>query len=107
MHKELYKSMKIESTEEWKYLINCMDPREYGFFEYHAYTFAGLVLVPTKELKKRFYRAIELYKSEGFDPRELSSSSIAIDYISTYLAKEFEVSPEVVKKRIQKEGLMG
>lgn len=81
--------MKIGSVDEWKHLLNCIDPREYSFFEYHANTFAGLVLVPTEELKNTFSNAIEMYKSEGYDPRELMSSAIAIDYISTYLARRF------------------
>jgi Zn-dependent peptidase ImmA (M78 family) len=99
--------MRIDSFEDWKYFISCIDPREYGFFELHANTFAGLILVPTKELFEKFIGAISIYKSEDYDPRELLSSEVAIEYISTYLSRRFEVSSEVIKRRLKKEGLMG
>jgi Zn-dependent peptidase ImmA (M78 family) len=76
-------------------------------FELHANSFAGLILVPSGALTKAFTSALSLYKSEGYDPRELLSSEIAIEYISTFLSRRFEVSSEVIKRRIKNEGLMG
>jgi Zn-dependent peptidase ImmA (M78 family) len=107
LHKDLYKSLKIDTSEDWKFYFSCIDPREYSFFEWHANTFAGFILVPTKALNESFASVISLYKSEGYDPRELFSSEVAIGYISTYLSRRFEVSSEVIKRRLKNEGLIG
>ena len=106
LHKKLYQKATFDNVSDWKHFISCIDPREYSFFELHAYDFAGLILVPTLELRKRFSNAIDLYQSEGFDPRELDENEMAIAYISTWLAKKFNVSSHVIKKRLKREGLI-
>ena len=65
LHQELYKSLNINTSEDWKFCLSCIDPRE------------------------------------------LLSSEVAIEYISTFLSRRFEVSSEVIKRRIKNEGLMG
>jgi len=106
LHKKLFKKAKFDSVDEWKDFVRCIDPREYSFFELHAYDFAGLILVPTLELRKGFEYAIDLYRSEGYDPRELVENEMAINYISTWVAKKFDVSSYVIKKRLKREGLI-
>lgn len=106
LHKKLYQKAKFDNVSDWKHFISCIDPREYSFFELHAYNFAGLILVPTAELKKGFEDAIDLYQSEGYDPRELIESEIAVYYVSTWLAKKFDISSHVIKKRLKREGLI-
>jgi len=106
LHKALYKSIEFNSPEEWKKFVNSIPSREYGFLELHANNFAGLVLVPSESLRERFEEAVKIYESEGFDPRSLSSSDIAVEYISNWLARRFKVSAQVIQRRIDKEGLL-
>lgn len=106
LHKDLYSMAKFDSAEEWKDFISCIDPREYSFFELHARDFAGLILVPTDKLYEGIDEAIELYKNEGYDPKDLFSNEMAIKYVSTFLSRKFEVSSIVIENRIRKEGLL-
>lgn len=61
LHEDLYKNVDFESVEDWKHFIKCLDPREYGFFELHAYNFAGLVLVPTERLEEGIKEALRSF----------------------------------------------
>jgi hypothetical protein len=52
LHKRILEKIKISSLAEWKRFIENIDPRDYSVLEFQGYAFAGLVLVPPRDLKK-------------------------------------------------------
>ena len=72
--------------------------------EYQASQFAGCPLVPRAPLATAFEEARQLLEKRGFDIAELSD--IAMLTISGAIAKQFEVSTQVVSIRLKKEGFV-
>ena len=84
-------------------LENSIPDKEYGFIEFHANFFAGLVLVPPIELKQKFAECVSLAIENGFDINDEATG--VQDYIATFIAKHFEVSPDVVRRRLDGDNL--
>ena len=89
-------------------LLLLMKADAYGWLEYQAYAFGGLLLVPRKFLLKHFpeqikalNQKIELVKSQDI-PKD-SYQEYIIETIAGNLSKLYDVSPGVLKKRISKE----
>ena len=104
LHEEFYREAEFTDIESWKDTVATAKPeREYGYMEYHANCFAGLVLVPPKELQEYFRSAMNVAASNGIDTTEISDASK--DIVESYIARFFEVSRDVVHKRIEDDGL--
>lgn len=101
IHKKIYKQLKIKDTSSWKELIRNPDEEKIRWFEYQAYAFAGLVLVPLRELKRQYgYRLLEIKKAGGKTP------SAILPVLIELLSKDFLVSRAVIKKRLEKEKIL-
>ena len=102
MHRELYESASFQTIEEWKKFINDIPDKVHGRYEWQAYAFGGLVLVPRDSLKvvvDKHMRAI--LKLLQKDKIPLSEAWEPIwDQIYELAAKDFEVSPEVIQRRV-------
>lgn len=91
----------FNSIEGWRSAMDLIPEREYGLIEWQAYSLAGLLLVPTDELKARIVRAIQRLKRAGVD-----MSEAAIMKITAILADAFNVSSAVIEKRCKYEELL-
>lgn len=80
-----------------------MPEREYGFLEFHANEFAGRLLVPLPELAWEFEEALKDAESKGLRRHQLSDEHLG--YLCSPLARRFEVSAEVIEKRLLREKL--
>lgn len=101
LHKSIYKQIKIKDTTSWKSFIKNLDEKNLSWFEYQAYAFAGLVLVPTKQLRKRSkFQLARIKKAGGKTP------SIILPRLIDELCKDFFVSTPVIKKRLKKENIL-
>lgn len=98
LHGSLFQKFNINSIEKLNTFSDKLTNEEYGWIEYQAYSFASQVLVPTKqlfnEIKKKLDRIPTNEMPEVF-------SSIAQD-----LLQIFQVSGEVLLRRLQKEGIL-
>jgi Zn-dependent peptidase ImmA (M78 family) len=104
MHADTFKELKCESITEWKAMITDMIPqREYDFLELHAYSFAGLVLVPPQRLEEAFDKVIRLVQENGIPLYKDSEHARLV--IADHLAKEFVVSREVIERRLRNDEL--
>ena len=56
LHKELYEGRQVDSIESWKVFINSIPDEVHGWYEWQAYAFAGLVLVPEVPLREAVSR---------------------------------------------------
>jgi len=101
LHREVFEGIKFSSIEEWKKFQLHVDPEDYSWLEWQAYSFAGLVLVPRNHLQKEFEACEIRAKADGFSP----GSEATLWYICEVLSSTFEVSREVIEKRIDKDGL--
>ncbi|HDH53131.1 MAG TPA: ImmA/IrrE family metallo-endopeptidase, partial [Nitrospirae bacterium] len=105
---ELIKHFRPSRVAAWKDFIDKVDGEVYGWLEYQAYAFGGLLLVPRKFLLNHFpeqinalNRKIEFVKSQDL-PKD-SYQEYVIETIAGNLSKLYDVSPGVLKKRISKE----
>lgn len=101
LHKDIYKTVEIDSAAEWRKLIKSFPERQLAWFEWQARAFAGIVLVPSDLLTKRTNYYLGKIKKSG-----VTNNRIIIDRLLDVLAKDFEVSKPVIKKRFEKEQIL-
>lgn len=108
LHRGLIESVHPRSITEWQDFILNVDKEAYDWLEWQAYSFAGLLLVPRSFLKKHFQRQllnlknkIDVIKSKGL-PSD-SYLEYLVDAIAHGLIKTYDVSIDVLTKRITKE----
>ncbi|MBI4680062.1 MAG: ImmA/IrrE family metallo-endopeptidase [Nitrospirae bacterium] len=108
IHKDLIEHIRPSSVAAWKDFIDRVDVEAYGWLEYQAYAFGGLLLVPRKFLFKHFHeqittmkQKIEFVKSQ--DLAKASYQEYVIEMIASNLTKSYDVSIGVLKRRILRE----
>ena len=104
LHKEIYSKANFQNIKEWKDFINSISDKDHSWLEYHVYTFGGLVLVPAEHLKEHTQYHIERIGKEDISLSE--NWDFAWDRIADQLAKDFEVSTQVIEKRLSKDKVM-
>lgn len=104
LHKRIYKDASFGSIQEWKDFINSIPDQSHSWLEYHAYAFAGLVLVPGEHLKRLTDQYVDNIHSEGISLEE--TYDFALEYIAARLAKDFEVSTGVIERRLNKDKVL-
>ncbi|RJR17601.1 MAG: ImmA/IrrE family metallo-endopeptidase [Nitrospiraceae bacterium] len=112
IHKDLMENIRPLSVAAWKEFIDRVDDEAYGWLEYQAYAFGGLLLVPRKFLFKHFREQIKamMQKIEFVRSQDLPKASYqeyVIEMIAGNLIKSYDVSIGVLKRRIIKEIEMG
>ncbi len=104
LHKEIYSKANFRNIKEWKDFVNSISEKDHRWLEYHAYTFGGLALVPGEHLTERTQYQIERIRKEDISLSE--NWDFAWDSIAAQLAKDFEVSSDVIEKRLSKDKIM-
>lgn len=104
LHRDIFSQIEYSSIAE---LINFFDKipdEQYYWIEQHAYEFAGCLLVPREKLIEKLNDAVALAKKMGFDAWDTSGDSTR-QYIAHGIARHFEVSGQVIEKRLIRENL--
>ncbi|MBN1596664.1 MAG: ImmA/IrrE family metallo-endopeptidase [Bacteroidales bacterium] len=112
LHAEQYKEMQFTSTKEFIQFQQNIDEDSLEWFEKQANEFAGRLLVPIDKLKE-LVSAEEAFCTQLADKLAASSEEISgreiesyvLDSLAGRIYKVFEVSKEVVKRRIRTENL--
>lgn len=104
LHRDVYTTLNFCDIAEWKKAMTSIPADQYSWIETQAYNFAGLVLVPPTPLNDIFSDHVERMKKAGVEFDELSASAKKTVFSS--IGRAFEVSSEVVEKRIKKDGLL-
>jgi hypothetical protein len=104
LHQDIYTGFKHGTAKEWFDYISAIPDVEYGWVEWQAYEFAGRLLVPPEPLRERFEWAIQTGRDAGYSDW-LAADEAALDYIATRIAPKFDVSAEVIAKRLRAEKL--
>ena len=103
LHQKVFRGYVFHDIRSWKVAQAEIPERDYGWLEWQAYAFAGLVLVPSQVLADRFAAAKDQAASVFEDIGSLSDHARRM--IAGWLARQFEVSTEVVERRLEKDGL--
>jgi len=103
LHRDLYAQLSFGSIDEWKRFQIEVDETDYGWLEYQAYAFAGLVLVPTGHLKAQFQSAASAAERIGFSRQ--SEPEAFYEFVIETLREIFEVSDAVIARRLRAENL--
>jgi Zn-dependent peptidase ImmA (M78 family) len=90
-------------VEDWKRFQRDLDEADRGWLEYQAYAFAGLILVPTESLLAEYQKALRVAGRVGLSLQ--SAGEVARPYIANWLARLFDVSSQVIEKRLNKDDL--
>lgn len=99
LHSEIFKFLDIKSEEDSLNLVGKIRKDDYGWLEYQAYAFAGHILVPREYLLKEIKDRLGEIPSNKFLPEEIFP-------ISQELLDTFNVSGDVLSKRLIKEGVI-
>lgn len=100
LHGNIWRQFPFHDIASWKAFVEDFPERQYRTLEFQANHFAAAVLVPRRELPKRLEECIELARQHGLDERTIESG--IDDYIASKIARQFEVSAEVIRIRLAK-----
>jgi Zn-dependent peptidase ImmA (M78 family) len=110
LHRQIFQKVNIVSLESWKKFVEEVDKQEYNRMEFQGYAFGGLALVPSNELEngvrgnlKELAPYINACKETEIARDDYVS--YAVDLLASLIAPTFDVSTEVVEKRIRYEKL--
>ena len=104
LHREVYGQIRPPSAEAWFEFISSIPDEQYSWLESHAYEFAGRLLVPPDALKTSLGEAMQMAEKAGFKDWKVDAD-MALDFLGTYISKTFNVSAEVISKRLRIEKL--
>jgi len=104
LHKDIYREIAYTSVEEWIDFVQTVPEHQYSFIEFHAYEFAGRLLVPVERLKKELRSAIIEADKAGFTGWD-EFPDPAKEYVANRLSRVFGVSGQVIEKRFDREKL--
>ena len=107
-HSDLIASFHPQSVADWSKFVLGIDEETYGWLEWQTYSFAAAVLVPRVSLKQNFRKELKLLqpkidfiRSKGLSVE--SSQDYIVNAIATKLIGIYDVSADVLNKRILKE----
>jgi len=108
IHKEKLNQIKIDpidAVSSWAKIVCEIDGGDHSKLEYQGYTFGGLVLVPPNDLLEQFH--VNLPKVEPLieEAKKVGASrrnylKYAIDHMASVLSPIFDVSTDVLIRRI-------
>jgi len=104
LHRDTFSKIQYSSIDEWIIFFQQIPEDQYYWIEQHAYEFAGRLLVPREKLIEKLNDAVALARSSGFDAWDSSGDSTR-QFVAHGIAKYFEVSDQVIEKRLIRENL--
>lgn len=110
LHEKYFRQFNFDSIDGWKEFQDEVDPDDYSRLEIQGYAFGGLVLVPRHHLKVMFKDKLSeilpmIKKAKEKGVSKESYVDVAVDKMSSVLAPEFDVSTDVMVRRIEYDSL--
>jgi Zn-dependent peptidase ImmA (M78 family) len=106
IHRDIYSQLKISSIKDWKDVVGKAIPEDqYSWIEWQAYSLAGLILVPRDPLREHFDLLVDEMDLAGIALADIRYDEAEMETFAKHLARPFEVSSAVIKKRLAKDGL--
>jgi len=110
LHRELLDEIAtFNDVDSWREFVKNLGPDK-GKYEYQGYTFAGYVLVPKHHLASGVKQCLpeigaEIAAAKSARIPRAAYLDYAVNMLSDKLAGQFDVSPEVIQKRIKNDKL--
>ena len=107
LHRSNIDMVRFLSDDEWKaFRINLQD-EPLRWFETQASEFAGRLLVPIDQLVSAFKEARyeKIKKNTSWDAPKIDDDEM-LSQISAKISPKFDVSAEVIERRLRKENIM-
>lgn len=104
LHDQLYQETKIKSVRDWEALQEAMPEEDYYWFEWQANNLAGLILVPSNQLKDHFDATLDHARALGLSD-EILFSEVGKPFVLDELADVFDASKAAVERRLHKDNL--
>ncbi len=92
LHADIFKKLPCDSISKWKERYKAIGRSDYGWLEWQANCFVGLLLVPTKLLAAHFEKTLktaEIRKVARFFKKGRFKAENAVDYLLEKLAERF------------------
>lgn len=105
LHNHIFKEFQFDTPDEYYQFVNEFPEKEYSWFEYQANEFAGSLLVPRERLKSELRKACSELKEKGLGYLLDEQPDLVLNTISPPLRKPFDVSDDVIVRRIEVEKL--
>ncbi len=110
LHRRVFEEQRIDCIEAWKDFMDRVDLGDYSRIEFQAYAFAACLLVPKRHLGSAFRRELTELDQMISEARSLGFSKVqylsnALETIADRLRRTFNVSSEVLVRRMDKDGL--
>lgn len=102
LHAQCYRAMGWRTLADWKRTIQDIPDDQYRWMEWHANAFAGLVLVPPRQLGEQFKRCLETVQKHAPQAREQPEAYR--EFVEECLADTFDVSMDVIGRKLKKGG---
>jgi hypothetical protein len=99
LHQSIFEQLKFSTVSEWKAVVCAIPEQTYSWIEYQAYCLAGLILVPSDALRKRFGALVAEAAGAGIDLHTATEDARML--AESHLGRQFEASIEVVRKRLK------
>lgn len=104
LHGEVFAELSFGNVDEWKQMMSGVIPeKQYGYLEFQASSFAGLALVPPEELQQKYEEVCQRIEAHGLSLER--DSDVARQLIAQHIAEFFVVSPAVIRRRLEYDGL--
>lgn len=103
LHQKAFRALSFDSIDSWKGVQQKMSDEQHAWLEFQARAFAGYALVPPDALKTAFQRARSKAIEAGISIDRAGEGARQI--VADALAREFDVSREVMSRRLDKDGL--
>jgi Zn-dependent peptidase ImmA (M78 family) len=106
LHRDIIENIKFESLDEWiKFRMNIQE-ESLGWFEWQASEFAGRLLVPINQLiiEYRTARSEVLRRNTGWNAPIIDDDEL-FSLTAPLIAPKFDVSTDVIEKRLAKENI--
>jgi len=111
MHKVYLDPYPSSSIDEWKQILEDINPADHDKMEFQGYSFGGLVLVPRKELERQFNEFLPdvmplVDKAKLNNVSREDYLDYAKDKLASLLVPVFQASTETITRRIDYDSLM-
>lgn len=104
LHPDQIRAVACETPDQWKAAVRSIGPTAYGKMEWQANKFAGCVLVPREHLLGCYQQAGRRAQERGIDLASLRDESLR--YVTDWIARQFEVSEQVVQFQLELDGII-
>lgn len=103
VHASVFEELKFSTIAEWKAVMSSIPEEEYSWIEWQGYALAGLILVPNKPLTELFEQKLKDARRAGIELQDIDPEARRI--VESNMAKSFDVSAEVIARRMNKDKL--